>query len=251
MAIRYYTVTKTTPDGKDAYAADSLIHEVNRPVYTEMGGTLINDIPSFTIDTPVKNAGNDAYSLRCVVTGTTKTPASGSSGTDTRLKTATGYTFYWYKDGKYYTYDGSDTVGSLVDPAPTSANGFFDVYYKNEQETTNSTESGTEGGTGSGTESGTEGGTGSSTEKTKTETVILGREETWMTASGESGSSDAYETETGYLYTRLIKTKVGEADLSIGVTVMEMSEESSYKDSSEQAVTDPAAWSIVTTQETR
>ena len=223
----YYTVTKTTEGEQDTYTAGSEIHEVNTLIYKGLDGTPITDIPSFDSDTLIKKeVGGAAYYLRGLVTGTTKAPASGNSGTDTRLETATDYTFYWYKDGKFYEYDGNDGIGLEVTPAPTSEDGFFDVY-KIEQNTENSTE-------------------------ISTETVILGREETWMVEDEESSNSNTYETETGYLFTRLIQTTAENQNSSIEVTVMEMSEETSYMDSNDQVVTDfnPSEWSIVTKSET-
>ena len=243
----YYTVTKATADEKDTYTAGSEIKEVTTPVYKGTDGNPVAGIPAFKVDTPVQYSedSDSPYSLRGVVTGTSKTPASGSSGTDTRLETVTDYTLYWYKDGKYYTYNDNGSVGSEATPNG-NADSIFDVYLFTNEKETSTVVTGTDIDpvTGEVIENTTE-------ITTTTETVILGREETWMVASGESGASDAYEEETGYLYTRLIKTTVGEENPTIGVTVMEMSEETSYKDSNDKDVTDfnPAAWSIVTAQE--
>ena len=226
----YYTVTKTTADEKDIYTAGSEIHEVITPIYHDSDGTQITDMPVFdTYNLFKKEVGDDTYYLRGVVAGTTKTPPAGISGAiDTRLETATDYTFYWYKDGKYYTYDADGNVGSEKNP-DGAADSIFDVYLISQDED-NSTESGAESGTGSSTESGT----GSSTE-----TVILGRAETWM-AEGEK--------TTGYLYTRLVKTTVDEGNPSIKVTVMTMNEETSYKDAEDQEISgfNPSGWQIVT-----
>ena len=233
----YYTVTKTPEGEQDIYTAGSVIDEVTTPTYEDVNGTQIKDMPSFGIDTPVVK--DETYYLRGQVTGTTKTPASGSDGTDTRLATATAYTFYWYSrmGDKYYTYNADGSVGEEVIP-DGNKDSFFDVYLI-EQKTEDNTENGTETGTETGTENST---------AISTETVILGREETWMVEDGESSDPKTYEETTGYLYTRLIKTTGGEQSTSIGVTVMEMTEKTVYMDSEDQEVNgfNPSAWSNVT-----
>ena len=233
----FYTVTKTTVDEQDTYTAGSEIQEVTTPIYTGLNGQTITDIPDFDAYSLIdKKVGDNTYYLRCAVTGTTKTPPSGSGGTDTRLDTATNYTLYWYKDGKYYAYNADGSVGSEGTPTG-DADSIFDVFlFKNETETSTDTDPVT----------------GNEIDKvTTTETVILGREETWMVSSGEVGLSDPYEAETRYLYTRLIKTTVGEENTSIEATVMEMSEETSYQDAEGQKIIgfNPSEWEIVTKRE--
>ncbi|MDY5498344.1 MAG: fibronectin type III domain-containing protein, partial [Anaerobutyricum sp.] len=234
----YYTVSKSTVDGKETYAIGSKIQEVNSTIYKNIENNETVPLPDFNINEPIvkkvpteNESITETYYLRGMVNGDTKTPPN-EGGKDTRLASVEDYTFYWYKsgnEGEYYSFKGLDQdVGEKIteeESGKINADSLFDVY-SIDQQTIEET-------------------------KTDTETVILGREETWMIEDQESTTDPkAYEKTTGYLITRLITTTSEGQDpsSSIGVTVMEMSEVTSYKDSKGNVIDDfnPSAWTIVT-----